>query len=224
MKPDILRLTILLSFSILSASCTKPYIVRPEAASYNVTSLKTIYVAGHGWHTGLIVPAKEISEEMPVLKNRFGVVPYFEFGWGDAGFYQAEKITSGLALKAIFRPTDTVLHVVAVSEEPAEYFSHSEVIKIPVTKEEYDSLRKFIRLSFGRDSDGNVRPSDRGKYGESQFYRAEGNYFLANTCNKWTAKALKSAGQDISVMFKLTAGSIMNYLRHAGFSETTPMQ
>jgi hypothetical protein len=31
-----------------------------------------------------------------------------------------------------------------------------------------------------------------------------------NTCNKWTAKGLKSAGMDISPMFKLTAGSVMS--------------
>jgi len=33
-----------------------------------------------------------------------------------------------------------------------------------------------------------------------------------NTCNKWTAKGLKSAGMDISPTFKLTAESIMDYL------------
>ncbi|MFB8829603.1 hypothetical protein ACE0DR_10225 [Azotobacter sp. CWF10] len=30
-----------------------------------------------------------------------------------------------------------------------------------------------------------------------------------NTCNKWTAKGLRSAGVDIFPAFKLTAGSIM---------------
>jgi len=34
-----------------------------------------------------------------------------------------------------------------------------------------------------------------------------------NTCNKWTAKGLKSAGMDISPTFKLTADSIMDYLK-----------
>ena len=34
-----------------------------------------------------------------------------------------------------------------------------------------------------------------------------------NTCNKWTAKGLKSAGMDISPTFKLTADSIMDYVK-----------
>ncbi len=34
-----------------------------------------------------------------------------------------------------------------------------------------------------------------------------------NTCNTWTAKGLKSAGMDISPTFKLTADSIMDYMK-----------
>jgi hypothetical protein len=54
-----------------------------------------------------------------------------------------------------------------------------------------------------------------------------------NTCNKWTAKGLKSAGMDISPTFKLTADSIMDYLKEyrkaptissTGNSKTTPLR
>ena len=51
-----------------------------------------------------------------------------------------------------------------------------------------------------------------GIYGNSQFYKAKGDFHIFNTCNKWTAKGLESAGMKISTTFKLTAGSIMNYL------------
>jgi len=37
-------------------------------------------------------------------------------------------------------------------------------------------------------------------------------YYLTNTCNKWTAKALKSIGMDIKPIFYLSAESIMDYL------------
>ena len=52
-----------------------------------------------------------------------------------------------------------------------------------------------------------------GIYGDSQFYRGAGEYYLTNTCNKWTAKALQSAGMDISPGFKLTADSVMGYIK-----------
>jgi len=207
---------------ILTSCCTKPYIAKPVTTINSNTPLKTIFVTSHGWHTGFIIPANEINKEMPFLKNRFGEIPYYEFGWGDAGFYQAEKITSGLAVNAIFWPTDTVLHVVAVSDEPTKYFPYSEVIEISVKKEELESLKKFITNSFAKGSDDNIIALNKGIYGDSQFYKAEGKYYLTNTCNKWTAKGLKSSGKDISVVCKLTAGSIMNYLRKAGFPKAVP--
>ena len=54
---------------------------------------------------------------------------------------------------------------------------------------------------------------ESGIYGNSQFYKGVGDFYLMNTCNKWTAKGLKSAGMDISPTFKLTADSIMDYLK-----------
>ena len=73
-----------------------------------------VYVVNHGWHTGFVIPASGIHQLIPELKNRFGNAPYIEFGWGDNEFYQAEEITSGITLKAIFLPTDSVVHAVLV--------------------------------------------------------------------------------------------------------------
>jgi hypothetical protein len=73
----------------------------------------------------------------------------------------------------------------------------------------------FIEHSFYKDSDGNIIKTKDGTDGDSQFYKGEGQYYLVNTCNTWTAKGLKSAGLSISPTFKITAGSIMGYLaRH----------
>ena len=41
-----------------------------------------------------------------------------------------------------------------------------------------------------------------------------------NTCNRWTAKGLKSIGMDISPTLKLTAGSVMNYLTKSKIEPT----
>ena len=72
-----------------------------------------VYVVNHGWHTGFVVPTSFIHKAVPELKHRFENAPYIEFGWGDNEFYQAEEITSGVTLKAIFLPTDSVVHAVA---------------------------------------------------------------------------------------------------------------
>ena len=72
-------------------------------------------------------------------------------------------------------------------------------------------LLAFIEQSFLRDSEGQIIESSGSVESDSQFYRAEGDYYLWNTCNNWTAKGLKSAGQGISPTFKITAGSVMAY-------------
>ena len=171
-----------------------------------------VYVVNHGWHTGFVVHASEIQKEIPELKQRFGNAPYIEFGWGDKEFYQANEITPDITLKAIFLPTESVLHAVAVSSEADKYFKHSEVHKFCLEDLELKSLVDFISNSFYRDESGSILKLNHGIYGDSQFYKAKGNFNIFNTCNKWTAKGLESTGMKISTTFKLTAGSIMTFL------------
>ena len=187
-------------------------LIKCFAAEIDKSARNEVYVVNHGWHTGFVVPASGIHQAMPELKQRFENAPYIEFGWGDNEFYQAEEITSGVTLKAIFLPTDSVVHAVLVPLKVDSYFKNSEVEKFCLEDSDLESLIKFISSSFYRDESGNILKLNYGIYGDSQFYKAKGNFHIFNTCNKWTAKGLESAGMKISTTFKLTAGSIMNFL------------
>lgn len=171
-----------------------------------------VQIVSHGWHTGFVIDASEIQKQIPQLKQRFEGARHIEFGWGDKGFYQAQEITSGLTVKAIFWPTESVIHSVAVPSNVDDYFNNSKVEFICLNDSEYLSLINFISSSFYRDNTGNVVSLENGIYGDSQFYKGVGDYYLMNTCNKWTAKGLKSMGMDICPTFKLTSDSIMNYV------------
>lgn len=196
----------------VSACSTLPDVVTPQPEVQPVRNI-TVYVATQGWHTGFILPAAALQADLPFLAQRFGAVPYLEFGWGDKAYYQARENTLWLAIQALFWPTQTAMHVVAVPMYPPVYFPDSEVIEIKLSANEFLSLRSYIRQSFSYDEQGRVTALKRGLYGDSQFYQAEGEFYMTNTCNKWTAKGLKSAGMDISLWFKQTQGSIMSYLR-----------
>ncbi|MFC1748762.1 TIGR02117 family protein [Pseudomonadota bacterium] len=208
MKPQHALALVLL---FISACSSKPYITEPIESATNLPS-NTVYVVSHGWHTGFVIPAEGISEHFPQLRERFPNAPYIEFGWGDKGFYQAKEITSGLTLRAIFSPTESVVHAVAVPQDIRRYFAGSEMKQICLGANGYHSLVSFISSSFRQDENGELAVLKNGIYGDSQFYQGVGDYYLMNTCNKWTAKGLKSAGLDISPTFKLTAGSIMDYI------------
>jgi len=204
-----LLITIFLFF--VTACTSKPWVLDAQGGSSGPSS-REVFVVSHGWHTGFIVSADEITARFPKLKKRFAHSPYIEFGWGDQGFYQAQEITTGLTLRAIFWPTKSVIHAVAVPQNVMPYFDKSQVEKLCLSEKNYLSLIAFIANSFKTDSTNEVRESKAGIYGDSQFYEGTGSYYLMNTCNKWTAKGLKSAGLDISPTFKLTAGSIMSFL------------
>jgi len=199
-----------LSLLITSACSTKPHVVKQT--QIEVSGPKVVFIVREGWHTGIVVPSGTIESRLPQLRGRFPKTPYIEFGWGDKAYYQAEEINSGLTVKAVFWPTESVVRAVPIPERPDIYFADNEVEVLCLDQEQYALLISFIEGSFHKDSEGNIVESQNGAEGDSQFYQAEGTYYLFNTCNNWTAKALKSAGLEISPAFKMTAGSTMSFL------------
>ena len=198
--------------SLLSGCATKPYAISfTDEVSSNGSN--EIYVVSHGWHTGLVLPADKIQSRLPKLKTRFGNTPNIELGWGDKGFYQAEEITIGLAFRALFWSSGSIVHAVAVPSNVKVFFPHSEIEKLCFTDAEYVSLLDFISSSFNKNQPGEIIELRNGLYGDSQFYEGVGNYHLLNTCNSWTAKGLKSAGMDISPAFSLTASSVIRFVQ-----------
>lgn len=178
-----------------------------------VNKKQQIYIVSHGWHTGFVVPASSIQTQLPQLRERFADTPFIEFGWGDYDFYQAKEITPGITLKALFWPTASVIHAVAVPMHVNEYFFNSRVVTICLNEQDYLSLIQFIADSFYKNEAGKLLALKSGLYGNSQFYKGAGDFYLMNTCNQWTAKGLKVAGMNISPAFQLTADSVINNIQ-----------
>lgn len=201
---------------ILASSCTtKPYAIDYSENKLNIRSGKNlVYIINHGRHTGFAVPSEKLFQEFPLLRPRFGDPAFFELGWGDHDFYQADEITLWLKLQAILWPTDTVMHVVAVPKNPRKYFHQNDVVEITLNDSQFAALNRFLCNSFFQDNSGHIIPLKKGNYGDSQFYKGSGEYHLFNTCNKWTSKGLQSAGMNISPTFQITADGIMDYLKN----------
>jgi len=182
----------------------------------------TIYLVSHGWHTGIVVPRREIPKEFWSGETDFSDEEFLEFGWGDAGFYQAEKSPFWEALKAAILPSAAVLHVVGFSQPVAEFFSASGVVAIEVEPAAFYGLVRFLDQTIVKPADGAVTPMGAGLYGRSHFYEAHGEYTLFNNCNHWVARGLQSAGLPIDPGDATTAASVFDQaqgfgtiLRHA---------
>ena len=178
------------------------------------------YVVSNGWHVGVVVPAGRINALLPDIKKRFekttansaGVMQnanYYEIGWGDRGFYEAKEITTLMAVQAMFNSPGSVMHVVAV-HSPLRAFGKSQLVKFCLSEAQLANLEKYIVSSFAKTTKGELISRRPGLYGDSQFFEAAGTYHFLNSCNTWAAKALRSAGFDISPTFKLFSRQVMN--------------
>lgn len=210
-------------FCLLTACSGKPHAVVPVQEAAPLRQLP-IFVVSHGWHTGLIVPGAVLNEAVPDLRPRFGTPEHYEIGWGDVDFYQAETVTSGLAVQAIFWSRGAVLHLVAFSGAPQDHFAGEPIRATCLSPNELRALQAYLAASFSRSAAGSVSAPKPGIYGDSAFYAATGRYSLFNTCNTWTAKALRSAGLESGPGLKLTSASVMHFLERRQRACTQPLQ
>jgi uncharacterized protein (TIGR02117 family) len=177
---------------------------------------QVIYVVGHGWHTSLVVKRADIPVGLWPEHNDFPQATYIDLGWGDKDFYQAKEPTFGLAMRAAFNSTGSVLHVVGFTPPPAEYFPYSDVFAVRLSPSGLAALSTFIYATYKRDAQGRPIPLGKGWYDDSTFYLAEGQYHLFNTCNNWVAKALQVAGAPINPASAMTAGNVLSQVRRFG--------
>lgn len=205
-------LLVILSFLTGYAHANKNFFPSPD-----IGLEKSIFVVGHGWHTSLVIPRTLIPENTWPENSDFSDYQYLEVGWGDEGFYRANKVTLRIALKAVFYPTNSVLHIVGFNGAVQHYFSSSDIIMVALSEKGLKNLCQFISNSYYQDKKSGKHISlGPGIYGESRFYKANGKYYFPKTCNVWTARALESAGCPISSLRSIRAAGVIAQTRKFG--------
>ena len=195
---------------ILLAGCARPVagLYPPEGSD-----VRTVYVVNnYGWHTSIVVPGKDAAPYIRASDD-FKDARYLEIGWGDEVYYQARKTTSAMGMKAIFWPTDSVLHVVALDAAPVLSSPDTEVVALSLSEKGFEKLAAFIDDSFAKDAKGEIIRLGSGLYGTSRFYRAKGTFYLFNDCNRWSADAIRAAGFPIITFSVITSAHVMQQLK-----------
>ena len=181
----------------------------------------TIYVVERGWHTDIGLPAEALGPLRP-FDQEFPGARFFVFGFGEKNYLQARDITPGLLLRAVF-PSDGLVLVTALNASPAEAFAAWRVIARPVSVDGLERLTRFIAASIEWSPDGHPRLAAQGPYDGSLFYASRVSYSLFDTCNTWTARALRAAGEPVSAAGVITASQLLDQLtRHATGREPFP--
>jgi uncharacterized protein (TIGR02117 family) len=182
---------------------------------------KTVYVVNYGLHTGIVVNREDFIASMPMLAGNFPNGNYVEIGWGDAKFYQSRNPSIYLAIQAMFWPTESVLHVVAIPGMPRHYFSNDvNIIELSLTQDGYQRLLNYLAGTFTYLDNRQIVLLGPGLYGSSYFYRAEGEFHAFNNCNTWVARSLEQSGYPISSRGVVTATSLLSRIRSQGQVET----
>jgi uncharacterized protein (TIGR02117 family) len=177
---------------------------------------KTIYLVSHGWHAGIVLRRADLPDSIWPELGDFPNTEYVEVGWGDMDYYQTPDPHMGLIIKAALLPTASVLHIVGFSGSVPAYFPYSEIIKIEISSAGFEHLSRTIAASFATDEAGNTTSLGHGLYGNSRFYLSRETYHLFNTCNVWTARALRAAGLPITPVRAITAENLMSQARTFG--------
>lgn len=220
--PSTLVAWVFVSASCLVTGCTLPsYVTQRQSepiqlANFGQDTSKTVYVVGHGWHTGLVLRTSDISPDVVPEIRDFEDTHFVELGWGDEGFYRARSITIPLVLRAAFWPTPSVLHVAGFRGSVKRFYQVSDIHEVNLSDDQFDNMCRFVGDTFARTETGESIPLGPGIYGESTFYRAKEKYYIPKTCNTWTAKALKHGGFPIIPQFAVTADNVLSRTRRFG--------
>jgi len=174
---------------------------------------KPLHIASNGWHSAAILARGDIpSTAVPEIAD-FPEARYLAFGWGDAVYYPAPKPTFLMTLYAGLIPSPAVVHVIGLARHPRDAYPTAEIVTLDVSHAGFRGLLAYLSGTFDRKGAARASPTAPGRHDGGLFYPATGSFHMFNTCNSWTAGALRAAGWRIEAEGTLVAEDLMAKLR-----------
>jgi hypothetical protein len=95
-------------------------------------------------------------------------------------------------------PGPAVMLVAPLAVSPAAYFGAANARPLAISRDGAARLADYLWRSLARGRDGAPLAIAAGPYPHSLFYAATGTYDASDTCNTWTAGALRAAGLPVT--------------------------
>jgi uncharacterized protein (TIGR02117 family) len=176
-------------------------------------NVRSVFIVHDAWHAAIVIKKADIPVAvLPELKD-FPSAEYLEFSWGDRDYFPAPDAGLGLALKAAFWSSGSILHVVGFKDAVENFYPSADIIGITLSEEGFQRLIQFISDTFSRPHPPAPAEARPGLFSNGRFYAAEGKFSVFRTCNTWVAEALSAAGLPISPGYVITAGNLSNRVR-----------
>lgn len=180
-----------------------------------------IYVyTPNGVHTDLVLPvrtaqkdwSKEIKYTQTTSRDSVGY-DYLAFGWGDKGFFYIPSwsdLTFPIAFRAAFHLGTAAMHT--TYHRADELKPSATCVRLELTPEQYQRLVEYVQGSFKPGPGEQVQYLPGHTYaGHDAFYEGMWAYSFWHTCNVWTNKGLKVAGQRAALWTPLAGGIFRHY-------------
>lgn len=171
----------------------------------------TIYVVERGWHTDIGLRAGSALGPLLPFEREFPGARFFVFGFGARGYLEAREKTPGLLLRTLF-PGQGMMLVTALNTTPAIAFAAQRVIDIQISRAALARLTRFVAGSVAWGADGRPRLVGPASDDEGLYYVSTDRYGLFDTCNTWTARALRAAGEPVASFGVIAASQIIDQL------------
>ena len=161
-----------------------------------------IRIWSNGLHTDFVLPVRsklmDWAAFAPYSKNAPPAdhLKYVIVGWGDRGFYietpTYDDFSITTALKAIFLPTDSVMHVSYHSFAPS---TSDKCVRVVLSDDQYRRFVRFLIAGFRLSKHNKPVEIPGASYGPyDTFFQGAGSYHLFHTCNNWANQALQTTG------------------------------
>jgi uncharacterized protein (TIGR02117 family) len=195
----------------LAYACSNP---APEAAfDREGKNVRSVFIVHDAWHAAIVIKEADVTTAvLPELRD-FPTAEYLEFSWGDRDYFPAPDGGFGMALRAAFWSSGSILHVVGFKEAVRNAYPGAEITEIPLSEEGFQGLVSFISDTFSRPHPPAPAEARPGLFANGRFYAAEGKFSFLRTCNTWVAEALSAAGLPISPGYVITAGNLSHQVR-----------
>lgn len=148
---------------------------------------------------------------MAALKPEFPSARYLVFGWGARDYYMARNPDIGDILRAL-APGPAVMLVIPLRTRPEAFFGALNVFVLQLSRDGVARLSEFLWNYLAPDEETPPHRVGTGPYPQSIFYASAGTYNLSNTCNTWTAEALRVAGLPVNAAGVVFATQVVDQL------------
>ena len=202
------RSALLACLVLLVAACTTGR-ASPQAGT---AADHRLYVTSNDWHTRIVVATADLPAGLLPERDDLARAGWLAIGWGDHAYYPMRDPPRRLALEAALLPSASVVHLIPMTARPSP-FAGFEVLEIAVSGPGLHAMLEAIDDEIDRQGAPRAPVAAPGLYPESLFYPATGTFHIFNTCNRWVARQLQTAGLPIRAALVITAEDLMRQLR-----------